>query len=145
MSAENIKTVERLFDEVWNQGKLELIDELCAEGYTDHDPLLGESDREAMKAAISGYRAAFPDLEFTIEEIFAAGDRVIVRWTASGTFENELMGLAPTGEKGSPVEGMGISRLEDGKVVETHSQWDTLRFMKDIGAVPEGTAIRASS
>jgi steroid delta-isomerase-like uncharacterized protein len=145
MSVENINTVQRLFDEVWNQGKLELVDELCAAGFIDHDPLLGESDRDEMKGSIDAYRAAFPDLKFTIEEIFAAGDRVVCRWIGTGTFQNELMGLEPTHEKGSPVEGMGISRLEDGKLVENRSQWDTLRFLKDIGAIPEGAATPAGS
>jgi steroid delta-isomerase-like uncharacterized protein len=145
MSVENIDTVQRLFDEVWNQGKFELIDELLAENYVDHDPLLGESDREGAKAAISGYRAAFPDLKFTVEEIFAAGDRVVVRWIGTGTFENELMGLAPTGDKGNPVEGLAISHLADGKIVETHTQWDTLRFLKDIGAIPEDAAAPAAN
>ncbi len=58
MSVDNINTAQRIFDETWNQGKLGLIDELCAEGYIDHDPLLGDADREAIKARISGYRAA---------------------------------------------------------------------------------------
>ncbi len=145
MSVENINAVQRLFDEAWGQGKLELIDELCAEGFIDHDPLLGDADREALKARIKAYRAAFPDLEFTIEEIFAAGDRVVARWSGEGTFENELMGQAPTGEKGSPVSGISIDRFEDGKLVEAWAQWDTLRLLKNIGAVPEEAAATAGS
>jgi steroid delta-isomerase-like uncharacterized protein len=145
MSVENINTVQRLFDEAWGQGKLELIDEFCADGFIDHDPLLGEADRAALKARITTYRAAFPDLQFTIEEIFAAGDRVVARWSAEGTFENELMGLAPTGEKGNPVGGIAIDRFEDGKLVEAWTQWDTLRFMKDLGAVPEQAAAPTGS
>jgi predicted ester cyclase len=145
MSMENIKIVERLFDEAWGQGNLELIDEICAENFIDHDPLLGDADREGLKARIETYRGAFPDLRFTIEEIFASGDRVVVRWSGVGTFENELMGLAPTGEKGSPVGGIAISRFEDGKLIEDWAQWDTLRLMKNMGAVPEGAATPASS
>jgi steroid delta-isomerase-like uncharacterized protein len=145
MSVENINAVQRFFDEAWGQGKLELIDELCAERYIDHDPLLGDADREALKARIETYRAAFPDLEFTIEEIFAAGDRVVARWSGVGTFENELMGQQPTGEKASPVNGIAISRFEDGKIIEGWAQWDTMRLMKNIGAVPEEAAAPAGS
>ncbi len=145
MSVENINTARRLFEEAWSEGKIELFDELCSEGFVDHDPLLGEADLRALKDRVSTYRAAFPDLTFTIEEIFAAGDRVVARWRGVGTFENELMGFAPTGEKRDPIEGIGISRFEDGKVVETWTQWDTLRFMKDLGAIPEDAAARASS
>jgi len=145
MSIENINTARRLFEEAWSQGKIERFDELCSEGFVDHDPLLGEADRQALKDRVSTYRAAFPDLTFTIDEIFAAGDRVIMRWSAVGTFENELMGFAPTGEKRDPIEGIGISRFEGGKVVETWTQWDTLRFMKDLGAIPQDAAAAAGS
>ena len=145
MSVENTNTVRRLFEEAWSQGKIELFDELCSEGFVDHDPLLGEGDRQALKDRVSSYRAAFPDLTFTIEEIFAAGDRVITRWSGVGTFENELMGFAPTGEKRDPIEGIGISRFDDGKVVETWTQWDALRFMKNLGAIPEEVAATAGS
>jgi steroid delta-isomerase-like uncharacterized protein len=145
MSVENIKTDRRLFEEAWSQGKIELFDELCSEGFVDHDPLLGEANLDALKQRVRTYRAAFPDLTFTIEEIFAAGDRVITRWSAVGTFENELMGFAPTGEKPDPIEGIGISRFEDGKVVETWTQWDTLSFMKNLGAIPQDAAAPASS
>ncbi len=55
------------------------------------------------------------------------------------------MGFAPTGEKGNPVEGIGISRFEDGKVAESWTQWDTVRFLKDLGAIPEEAAAPASS
>lgn len=68
-----------------------------------------------------------------------------MRWSAVGTFENELMGFAPTGEKRDPIEGIGISRFEGGKVVETWTQWDTLRFMKDLGAIPQDAAAAAGS
>jgi steroid delta-isomerase-like uncharacterized protein len=143
MSVENINAIRRLFDEAWGQGKLELIDELCADSFIDHDPLLGDADREGLKARIGVYRAAFPDLEFTIEEVFAAGDRVVARWSGVGTFENEIMGQPPTGKKGSPVTGTTIDRFEDGKIVETWTQWDTLRLLKNIGAVPEEAAAPA--
>jgi steroid delta-isomerase-like uncharacterized protein len=145
MSVENINAARRLFEEAWSQGKIELFDELCSERFVDHDPLLGEADLGALKDRVSTYRAAFPDLTFTIDEIFAAGDRVITRWSAVGTFENELMGFAPTGEKRDPIEGIGISRFEDGKVVETWTQWDTLRFMKDLGAIPQDAAVTAGN
>jgi steroid delta-isomerase-like uncharacterized protein len=145
MSRENAEAARRLFEEAWNQGNLEVIDEVCSEDFVNHDPLMGDSDREGVKQLIATYREAFPDLELTIEEIFAAGDRVVARWTARGTFKNPLMGQQPTGEKGSPIEGIGIDRFEDGKIAEAWGQWDTLQFMKDIGAVPEGAAVAAGS
>src|SRR5881396_1098319 len=100
MSRENIETARRVFEEAWNEGNLNVVDELCTEDFTDHDPLMGDTDREAVKQRIVAYRESFPDLEMTIEEIFAAGDKVVTRWSAHGTFEKELMGQPPTGQKG---------------------------------------------
>jgi predicted ester cyclase len=102
--------------------------------------LAGEQDKEAGKQSIAGYRHAFPDLHCDIEEIFDAGDTVVYRWSANGTFENEIMGLQPTHEKGDPIKGITIDRFEGGELVESWSQWDTLTFMRDLGAVPAGAA-----
>jgi len=144
MSEENIAVTRRTFDEVWNEGDLDVIDEVTAEDFVDHDPVLGDGDRDTIKSAVENYRAAFPDLEMTIHDIFAAGDKVVCRWTAQGTFENEMMGREPTGERGNPVEGITIDRFEDGKIVEAWGQWDVLRFMKNIGAIPDEAATPAS-
>ena len=138
---ENIAVARRLLEETFGEGKLELIDELCVDGYVDHDPILGDHGRESVKDTVAGYREAFPDLTFTVEDAFATDDKVVVRWKAEGTFENEFMGQQPTGEKGEPVNGIGIDRFEDGKVAESWSQWDTLRFMRNIGAMPEAAKV----
>ncbi len=132
---DNIAVSRRLVEDAFGNGNLALLDELCTEHYVDHDPLQGDRDRDEVKQTIADYRAAFPDLKFTIDDVFAADDKVVVRWRADGTFENEFMGLKPTGEKGEPVAGIGIDRYEDGKVAESWTQWDTDRFMKNIGAV----------
>ncbi len=138
MFEETIAASQRLITEAFGDGNLDLIDELCAEGFVGHDALLGDQDREASKQAMAGYRAAFPDLSFTIDDAFASGDRVAIRRTAQGTFENEFTGMQPTGERGQPIEGITIDRFEDGLIVESWTQWDTMQFMRDIGAVPEG-------
>jgi steroid delta-isomerase-like uncharacterized protein len=145
MSRENMATAQRFFDEAWNKGNLEVIDEICAEGFVGHDPLMGDADRETAKQRIAAYREAFPDLQISVEEIFAAGDRVVTRWTAQGTFQNAMMGLQPTGQKGDPIEGIGIDRMEDGKIAEAWGQWDTMKFMQNIGALPEGAAAAIGS
>jgi steroid delta-isomerase-like uncharacterized protein len=141
MSRENIEASRRVIEEAFNQGNLDVLDEVCADGFVDHDPLLGDSDREGVKQGIAGYREAFPDIHISIDEIFAAGDRVVMRWTGEGTFQNPMMGLEPTGEKGAPVHGIGIDRFEDGKIAESWGQWDTLQLMKNIGAIPEDAAV----
>lgn len=144
MSEENIAASRRFIDEAFNGGNFDVIDELTSDDFVDHDPLVGDTDREGAKQSLAGYRGAFPDLQMTIEDIFAAGDKVVYRWTAEGTFENEMMGLHPTGEKGDPVRGISIDRFEGGKMVESWSQWDTLTFMRDIGAIDERSATPSS-
>jgi steroid delta-isomerase-like uncharacterized protein len=145
MSEENIAASRRFFEEAFNNGNLDVIDELTADNFVDHDALMGEQDREGAKQSIAAYREAFPDIHIEIEDIFAAGDKVVMRWTGNGTFENEMMGLQPTHEKGDPVKGISIDRFEGGKVVESWSQWDTLTFMRDVGAIPQEAAASAGS
>ena len=106
---------------------------------------MGDQDKETAKQSIAGYREAFPDIHITIEDIFDAGDKVVYRWSGNGTFENGFMGLEPTHEKGDPVRGITIDRYEGGKVAESWSQWDTLTFMKDVGAIPAEAGAPAGS
>ena len=93
MSEENIATSKRGLEEAFNRGNLDVIDEDTTEDFVGHDPIMGDQDRESSKQQIASYRQAFPDIHITIEDIFAAGDKVVIRWSGQGTFENEFMGL----------------------------------------------------
>jgi steroid delta-isomerase-like uncharacterized protein len=137
MSEDQLAISKRVIEEAFNRGNLDVIDELTTEDFVGHDPLSGDQDRDAAKASMSMYRSAFPDLHFAIEDAIEAGDKVVLRWTGEGTFENELMGLQPTGERGQPISGITIDRFEGGRIAESWTSWDTLQLMKDIGAVPE--------
>ena len=144
MSQANIDASRRVIEEAFSDGRLEVLDEVCAEDCVSHDPLTGDQGLAEMKQSISMYRDAFPDLTFTVDDAFAADDKVVMRWTGSGTFENEFMGLQPTHEKGSPIHGISIDRFdENGKLVETWGQWETLTLMRDIGAIPEAASAGA--
>jgi steroid delta-isomerase-like uncharacterized protein len=143
MSPDNMDASRRVLEEAFNQGNLEVIDEVCSDDFVDHDPLMGDADSEAVKQRIGAYREAFPDIEIRVDEIFAAGDRVVIRWTGTGTFEHPLMGQQPTGERGEPIQGIGIDRFEDGKIAESWGQFDTLQLMRNIGAVPAASAAAA--
>jgi predicted ester cyclase len=141
---ENIAASRRVLSEAFGEGNLDVVDEVCLSDYVDHDPVLGDQDREGVKRAIASYRAAFPDLAFTVEDAFAADDKVVLRWSAEGTFENEFMGQSPTGEKGEPVAGIGIDRYEGGQIAESWGQWDTLRFMRNIGAIEDPAQVTSA-
>jgi steroid delta-isomerase-like uncharacterized protein len=145
MAEENVATSQRGLEEAFNRGNVDVIDEDTTADFVNHDPLAGDQDRESSKQTISSYRDAFPDIHIAIDEIFAAGDKVVMRWTGEGTFENELMGLPPTGQKGDPIHGITIDRYEGGKIAESWTQWDTLTFMRNVGAVKESAPASSGS
>jgi steroid delta-isomerase-like uncharacterized protein len=143
MSDEN-KAVARRFFEVFSDGNVEALDEIVATDAVDHDaynPFAGEG-LEGARKTITMYREAFPDLSFEIEFQVAEGDYVVSRWIGTGTHEGELMGVEPTHNK-STVTGIGVDRIEGGKVVESWNSWDTLGLMQNIGAIPQAEPARA--
>ncbi len=141
---ENIAVARRLLEETFGEGKLELIDELCVDGYVDHDPIMGDRGRDGVK----GHRRRIPrgvprshvrgrmHSPPTTRSSFAGRPRARSRTSS--------WGRQPTGDKGEPVYGIGIDRFEDGKVAESWTQWDTLRFMRNIGAMPEAAEAPAA-
>ena len=80
------------------------------------------------------YRSAFPDLQVEMQDQIAEGDRVAIRWVASGTHEGDLMGISPTGNRVT-VAGMTIDRLADGQIAETWDIHDALGMMRQLGAI----------
>ena len=143
MSEENKAAVRRFFEEVWNQGQLDALDELLSADYVDNEPQnpnAGTPGAEGMKRTISMYRDAFPDLRFTIDDLLADGDKAVCRWTATGTHEGDLAGMPATG-KTSTVSGISIDRFEGGKIVEGWTNWDTLGMLQNLGAVPAAQAV----
>jgi steroid delta-isomerase-like uncharacterized protein len=146
MSQANIETSKRVILDAFGEGRTEILDEVCAADFVDHDPIQGDQDAESVKQRITEYKAAFPDLEFTIEDAFAAEDKVVLRWSGQGTFENDFMGQEPTHEKGDPIRGISIDRFdEDGKIVEAWAQWDVLTFMRQLRLIPEAAETPAGA
>jgi SnoaL-like domain len=82
VSLGGLGNIQGVVEEGFSEGRLDVVDEFCAEGFVGHDPIAGDQDVEGVKGSIAGYRDAFPDLSFTIDDIFAADDKVVLRWTA---------------------------------------------------------------
>ncbi len=143
MSAEaNAAAAQRIVDEAFNAGRLEVFDEVCSPDVVSHDPAEPDDIRgiEAHKERVRMYRTAMPDLQVTFDDVIASGDKVATRWTVRGTNDGELMGMLPTGRK-VEVTGMSIDRFDaDGKIVETWDQWDNSGFMAQLGLAPEPVA-----
>ena len=137
MSTDAMKALtRRAIEEGWNQGKLEVFDEVDAPEYVDHAPAPGQGPGvEGYKQAVQMTRAAFPDLQITVEDMIAEGDLVVTRWTARGTHQGEYMGIPASG-KSVQVTGVNIGRFENGKVVENWANSDQLGLLQQLGVLP---------
>ena len=130
---ENRRTARRYFEELWNQGKLNIISEIIAPNHTHHDPAAPHvSDRNGMKELIVHYRTAFPDVRFTVEDQIAEGDKVVTRWSVRGRHQGGLMGVAPT-NKQMTVTGVDIHQIVNGQIVEHWSNWDMAGLQQQLG------------
>ena len=135
MSAADEAVVRRFYEQMCNERKNEIAPEVFAPGHRMHDPQVPAGDGPgAMVDAISAYQQGV-DGHWQIEEIFSTGDRVVARWTGSGTHVGDMNGIAPTGNK-VKVDAISIHRVQDGKIAETWQVWDTLGFLQQIGIVP---------
>jgi predicted ester cyclase len=137
MSVEENKTKQRrVFEEVLNKGNLEIIPEFIAPNYVVHNPLgLEAKGPEGFKQVVTMLRTAFPDMQATIDVIFAEGDMVTTRFTMTGTFKGEMMGIPPTGNKFT-LAGILITHWEGGKEVEAWEAYDTLAWYRQLGISP---------
>lgn len=147
MSAENTAIVRRLYEEVWNKRNLKVIHELISPSHALQGPnIFGTSvGPEAYKHQVSRFLEGYPDLRWTIEDTIADKDKVVACWTISGTHQGNFMGVPATGKK-IFVDGMTIHQIAAGKIMDSHSIWDSLGMMQQLGAVPSvGKAKDASA
>lgn len=137
MSKENNKAlVRRFYEEVFNQKKRAAIDEFSDPNYVDHTAPPGlPAGIEGQKQLIGMYLTAFPDLHLTVEDMIAEGDKVVSRWSGSGTHQGKFMGIPPTGKQGT-VTGIEIIRIAGSKFVEHWMELDALGLLQQLGVVP---------
>lgn len=131
---DNRRLVERLFHEVWNGGELDLLDELLAPDYVNHTPSgpPPPPGPEGVKPIVAAIRGAFPDLEYTLEELVADDDTVAVRSTMRGTHEGDFFGIPPTGRR-IEVAQMNFERVRDGRIAEHWRLTDDAALMRQLG------------
>jgi predicted ester cyclase len=138
MSTEQIKALaRRVVDEIFSRGNIGIADELLATDFVEREELPPgiSRDREGVKQLATMLRSAFPDLNVTVDDIVAEGDKVVLRQTWSGTHRGEFMGIAPTGRKVS-FGVIDILRVAGGKFVEHWGQMDGMGLMQQLNAVP---------
>jgi steroid delta-isomerase-like uncharacterized protein len=137
MSAEENKAIFRRYvEEVGNEGKLELADEIF-DRYLAHQPdgSVLERGPEDVKRFMSEFQEAFSDFHTEIEDQIAEGDKVVTRWRMRGTHRGEFRGIAPTGNE-LEITGIGIFRFSEGRVVESWDNFDQFGMMQQLGVIP---------
>lgn len=138
MSSEyNKSVILRGFKEAVNKGNLSLFDELVDPAYVNYSFPAPVTGPEAMKGAVQAFLTGFPDMQVTIEDVLAEGDRVATRGYFTGTHKGEFNGIPATG-KSIKVDYCDIWRLENGKAIENWVQMDMMGLLQQLGVIPAG-------
>jgi predicted ester cyclase len=133
-AAQNKEVVRKVFTDILSQGKFELAPQLYAKDFANHGATK-DIGLDESQASDRGWRAAFPDLQMTIEQEIAQGDYVTVVWRGRGTNTGTGNGLNATGKK---ADGRGISifRLADGKIKEEWTEYSGVLILQQLGLMP---------
>jgi steroid delta-isomerase-like uncharacterized protein len=136
MSPKNSELIRHWFEQVWNQGRSDVIDQMShpytrGYGQAEHGKQI---DMNEFKQLWHSLRAAFPDIRFTIHDTIEQGDKVAARWSATMTHKGTFLGYEPTGQTAT-ITGISLQRFEDGKIVEGWDNWDQLGLLVQIGAI----------
>jgi len=129
----NKKVVADLFEEGFNNGKIDILPSLVAPDYQGPH---GQSGPSSLAKTITDLRATVPDIHYTLDDVVAERDRVVVRWHWEGTQDGPFRGFAAS-HRHVTSTGMGIFLVEEHKIKRSWLQMDQLSFLQQIGALPE--------
>jgi len=134
---QNRALVCRFLENVWNEGNWAAIEDGLATNFILHVPsAAGQPPGPAVyQQAVTRFRAAFPNLHTTIEDVMAEGDKVVIRGTDLATHRGEFMGIPATGKQVT-VAWIGIYRVTDGKIAEEWGSMDSLGLLQQLGIMP---------
>jgi steroid delta-isomerase-like uncharacterized protein len=135
MSEQNKTLARRWFEDLFSRGNLDAANEILSAEFVDHLTHEDERGLEELKAYVTIYRAAFPDIQDTLEQIVAEGDKVVVRWTSRGSHQGEFMGAAPTGRHVT-FTGMRLFRIAENKIAESWVNIDERGLQEQLGTAP---------
>jgi steroid delta-isomerase-like uncharacterized protein len=138
MSTETNKAIcRRMLEQLWNEHRVDLVQEFFAEDVVQH--VVGGPEMppgpEELKEVLTVTLAAFPDIQLTVDDEIAEGDKVVFRWTMTATHQGGLMGIPATGKQ-ITRSGAAIYRLDNAKIAELWFFADNLEFMQQLGAIP---------
>ncbi len=132
LTERNVAFFRRFFEEVWNKGSLSLVDEYLAQDYEDHNQAPGTPQGpKGYQASVNRFRSAFPDIQFTLDQVFAENNHLAFRQTGRGTHKGNFMGISPSGRQVS-FGGMTFIRIQDGKIAEGWGILDIPGLMQQL-------------
>lgn len=135
MTIDNKAIVKEFINRLFTEGDASVLDDLVAPDYVDHDPPFGATGTvDGWRAMGTMIRDAFPDWHSELHALYAEGDIVVERFTASGTHRGEIFGVAPSGTM-CTLAGINIFRVVDGKIVERWGRLDELGMRQQLGLV----------
>ena len=131
----NKSVIRRFVEEVQNQRRWDVYDELTDPDFFNLSGLPGKADREGSKQYLQSLIGAFPDCRFTVDDMIAEGDQVVTNKTISGTHTVEFAGIPPTG-KDLTLQYIDVMRIRDGRIIEHWLVLDQLSFLQQLGIIP---------
>jgi steroid delta-isomerase-like uncharacterized protein len=136
MTNPNGAIVTRFMDQVLNQGQYDDCDQIVAEDFIELNPLPGQTQgRQGLKDIVAMLRAAFAGMHWVAEETIAEADKVVTRFTWTGTHQGAFMRIPPTGRE-VKVKGVAIDRIVDGRMTDSRLLMDTLSLLQQLCAIP---------
>ena len=134
--SKDLKDIINRSKEMWNTGNLNIVDEIYAKNFVNHYPFdPSVRDLESFKKFVTECRKGMPDLNVTIEDMIAEGDKLACRWVCSGTHKVDFFGIPATGKKATWT-GVTIYRFDSDKIVEAWWSEDALGMLQQLGVIP---------
>lgn len=137
MTDQNKETTRRLYEAI-SAGRIEVLDDVVAEDFVDHEEMPGVMEgvqgRERARQVFTIFRTAFPDVDFAIEDMIAEDDKVFARLTMTGTHRGDFMGLPATNHQ-ITVPFADSLRFENGRIAEHWGVTDTGQMMQQLGMI----------
>jgi steroid delta-isomerase-like uncharacterized protein len=136
MSAEeNVQIMRRWFQEVWNEGRTETLYELFSPEGVAHGQESAEAELrgpQEFEGFVRKIRGAFSEIQLTVEDVFAADDKGVLRWSGVMKHTGDALGM-PSSQQTVRLRGITLVRFAGGKVVESWDNWDQLGMLQQIG------------
>ena len=123
--SKNIMIIKQYVKEILNKGNLAAADVIIGDDFVDPAAKPGEKGPESLKKVIFSFRKIFPDLSVTIDDMVVGKESIAWKWTAKGTNQGAIFGIAPT-NKNVTFSGIIIDKIKDGKIIQRHGIWDRM-------------------